>query len=75
MTIDQFELQSPRVEPQIFNGANRRKPDGKRAPAAEVGWFLSREREARQLTIEAAGEATGIHPYHFHGFKPVGHVC
>ncbi len=69
MTIDQFELQSPRVEPQIFNGANRRKPDGKRAPAAEVGWFLSREREARQLTIEAAGEATGIHPYHIEAIE------
>ncbi len=69
MTIDQFELQSPRVEPQIFNEANRRKPDGKRAPAAEVGWFLSREREARQLTIEAAGEATGIHPYHIEAIE------
>ena len=33
-------------------------------PAGEAGWFLQREREKRGETLEDAGEATGIHPYH-----------
>jgi cytoskeleton protein RodZ len=69
MTIDNFEIQSPRQEPQMFSESQRRKPDGKRAPAAEVGWFLMRERETRELTIEAAAEATGIHPYHIEAIE------
>jgi cytoskeleton protein RodZ len=69
MSIDNFELQSPRVEPQIFAESGRRKPDGKKAPAAEVGWFLMRERESRELSIEAASEATGIHPYHIEAIE------
>ncbi len=69
MTIENIELQSPRVEPTIFSGAQRRKPDGKKAPAAEVGWFLKRERETRNITIDAAGEATGIHPYHIEAIE------
>lgn len=42
----------------------RRKPDGTLDPAGEAGWFLQRERERRAETLEQAGEATGIHPYH-----------
>ena len=63
MTIEVPELQTPRHEPQMFS-APRRKPDGRKDPAAEVGFFLSRERETRGLSIEEAAEATGIHPYH-----------
>ena len=63
MSIDTSELQAPRHEPQIFS-MPRRKPDGQKEPAAEVGFFLQRERENRGLTTEAASEATGIHPYH-----------
>jgi cytoskeleton protein RodZ len=62
MSIELPELQSPRQEPQMFAGT---KPSAKKKePAAEVGYFLWRERETRGLTIEAASEATGIHPYH-----------
>ena len=42
----------------------REKPDGATDPAGEAGWFLQREREKRGETLEYAGEATGIHPYH-----------
>jgi cytoskeleton protein RodZ len=42
----------------------REKPDGAHDPAGEAGWFLQREREKRGETLEYAGEATGIHPYH-----------
>ena len=42
----------------------RRKPDGTIDPAGEAGWFLQRERERRGESLEQAGEATGIHPYH-----------
>lgn len=63
MSIDTSELQAPRHEPQIFS-MPRRKPDGKKEPAAEVGFFLQRERENRGLTTDAVSEATGIHPYH-----------
>jgi cytoskeleton protein RodZ len=42
----------------------REKPDGASDPAGEAGWFLQREREKRGETLEEAGEATGIHPYH-----------
>ena len=42
----------------------RRKPDGALDPAGEAGWFLQRERERRGESLEQAGEATGIHPYH-----------
>ena len=63
MSIDTLELQAPRHEPQIFS-MPRRKPDGQKEPAAEVGFFLQRERENRGLTTDAVSEATGIHPYH-----------
>ena len=63
MSIDTSELQAPRHEPQIFS-MPRRKPDGQKEPAAEVGFFLQRERENRGLTTDAVSEATGIHPYH-----------
>lgn len=42
----------------------RAKPDGAADPAAEAGWFLEREREARGESLEQAGDAVGIHPYH-----------
>ncbi len=53
-----------RTEPTMFANSPRHKPDGKVDPAGEVGWFLQREREKRGLSLEEAGDATGIHPYH-----------
>lgn len=61
MSVEMNE--SPRHEPQMFQ-AESQKAQARLAPAAEVGYFLHREREARGLTIEEASEATGIHPYH-----------
>lgn len=58
-----------REEPQIYADALRPKPDGQTDPAGEVGWFLQRERENRGLTLEDAGEATGIHPYHIEAIE------
>ncbi len=47
----------------------RQKPDGATDPAGEAGWFLQREREKRGETLEFAGEATGIHPYHIEAIE------
>ena len=47
----------------------REKPDGGVDPAGEAGWFLQREREQRGLSLEDAGEATGIHPYHIEAIE------
>ena len=58
-----------REEPQIYSDVARPKPDGQADPAGEVGWFLQRERENRGLTLEDAGEATGIHPYHIEAIE------
>ena len=47
----------------------RQKPDGLVDPAGEAGWFLQREREARDLTLEQAGEMVGVHPYHLEAIE------
>jgi cytoskeleton protein RodZ len=47
----------------------REKPDGETDPAGEAGWYLEREREARGLSLEEAGEAAGIHPYHLEAIE------
>ncbi len=55
--------------PDSYLGANRPKPDGIMDPAGEAGWFLMREREDRGLSLERAGEYTGIHPYHLEAIE------
>jgi cytoskeleton protein RodZ len=62
-------MQSPRQTPQLpglekISNGHRAKPDGAVDPAGEAGWYLMRERLDRGLSIEQAGEMTGIHPYH-----------
>ena len=47
----------------------RRKPDGMADPAGEAGWYLQRERESRGETLEAAGAAICIHPYHLEAIE------
>jgi cytoskeleton protein RodZ len=47
----------------------RAKPDGGSDPAGEAGWYLERERLSRGETLEQAGEATGIHPYHIEAIE------
>jgi cytoskeleton protein RodZ len=64
MSFEPQDMPEGRTEPTMFAAAPRHKPDGKTNPVGEVGWFLQREREKRGLTLEQAGEATGIHPYH-----------
>jgi cytoskeleton protein RodZ len=59
---------SPRL-PELNEGAARPKPDGIMDPAGEAGWFLMREREDRGLSLEQAGEQTGIHPYHLEAIE------
>lgn len=61
-----------RIAPRLSDvdmGANRPKPDGIMDPAGEAGWFLMREREDRGLSLEQAGEQTGIHPYHLEAIE------
>ena len=53
----------------------RETPDGETDPAGEAGWYLEREREARGLTLEQAGEASGIHPYHLQAIEYGDMTC
>jgi len=69
MDIETLEPSQTREEPHMFASAARKKPDGKMDPAGEAGWFLQRERETRGLTLEEAGDATGIHPYHLEAIE------
>ena len=69
MSMTPSDHTAHREEPQIYADAHRPKPDGHMDPAGEVGWFLQREREARDLTLEDAAEATGIHPYHIEAIE------
>ncbi len=54
------EAQSAELEAEQV----RLKPDGATDPVGEAGWYLAREREQRGETLDEAGAATGIHPYH-----------
>lgn len=54
----------PEVEDMV-----REKPDGEADPLGEAGWYLEREREARGLSLEEAGDAAGIHPYHLEAIE------
>ena len=47
----------------------RPKPDGARDPAGEAGWYLQREREMRGLSLDKAGQDTGIHPHHLEAIE------
>ena len=47
----------------------RPKPDGLADPAGEAGWYLQRERENRGETLEEAGAAICIHPYHLEAIE------
>ncbi len=69
MDTETLELTQTRAEPQMFASAARRKPDGKMDPAGEAGWFLQRERETRGLSLDEAGDITGIHPYHLEAIE------
>jgi cytoskeleton protein RodZ len=66
MNIESQDRPEIRTEPTMFADTPRQKPNGKVDPAGEVGWFL---REKRGLSLEAAGEATGIHPYHIEAIE------
>jgi cytoskeletal protein RodZ len=59
---------APRM-PETFSNAQRPKPDGIMDPAGEAGWFLMREREDRNMTLEDASEHVGIHPYHLEAIE------
>ena len=69
MDTETLELTQTRTEPQMFASAARRKPDGKMDPAGEAGWFLQRERQTRGLSLDEAGDMTGIHPYHLEAIE------
>ena len=64
MDDPQLDFGRDETEYEAAETGFREKPDGASDPAGEAGWFLQREREKRGETLEDAGEATGIHPYH-----------
>lgn len=45
------------------------KPDGESDPLGEAGWYLEHERISHGLSLEEAGDATGIHPYHLEAIE------
>ncbi len=47
----------------------RPKPDGRKDPAGEAGWYLERERLAQGITLEKAGQDLGIHPHHLEAIE------
>ena len=67
--MDDPQLDFGRDETDYAEISFREKPDGESDPAGEAGWFLQREREKRGETLEEAGEATGIHPYHIEAIE------
>ena len=69
MDTETLHRPQTRTEPNIFSAPLRQKPDGKLDPAGELGWFLQREREKRALSLDNAGEVTGIHPYHLEAIE------
>ena len=70
---DETDLQDMTVmEPEFEAGPQayfREKPDAETNPAGEAGWYLELERETRGLSLDDAGEATGIHPYHLQAIE------
>ncbi len=75
MDTEILDRPQTRTEPKMFSAPPRKKPDGKVDPAGEVGWFLQREREKRVLSLDDAGEATGIHPYHLEAIELGDMTC
>jgi cytoskeleton protein RodZ len=69
MDDPQLEFGRDETEYEAAETGFREKPDGASDPAGEAGWFLQREREKRGETLEYAGEATGIHPYHIEAIE------
>ncbi len=65
MVSDARSYQAPQGSFVFF----RPKPDGDIDPAGEAGWFLQRERERRDETLEDAGWATGVHPHHLQAIE------
>ncbi len=59
-----MEHQVSEAVESTVDAQKRHKPDRKADPAGEAGWYLTQERLRRGIGLEAAGEATGIHPYH-----------
>jgi cytoskeleton protein RodZ len=47
----------------------RGKPDGAADPLGEAGWYLEYERLSRGLSLDEAGEGSGIHPYHLEAIE------
>jgi cytoskeleton protein RodZ len=63
------EPQIPDLDMGHADPLARIRPDGGADPAGEAGWFLQQERETRGLSLEQAGEETGIHPYHLEAIE------
>ncbi len=69
MNLSNRPPREPTLDIPVDLSTGREKPDGMVEPAAEAGWFLQRERESRDLTLEQAGEMVGVHPYHLEAIE------
>lgn len=47
----------------------REKPDPETDPLGEAGWYLEVERLSRGVSLEEAGDACGVHPYHLEAIE------
>ncbi len=62
-----FEVEAADYEETV--AVHPPKPDGETDPLGEAGWYLEHERLSHGLSLEDAGEATGIHPYHLEAIE------
>lgn len=69
MVTRKQEPQIPDLDMGHADPLARIRPDGGADPAGEAGWFLQQERQSRGLSLEQAGEETGIHPYHLEAIE------
>jgi cytoskeleton protein RodZ len=69
MVTRKQEPQIPDLELELPDNLVRPKPESGQDPAGEAGWFLQRERETRGLSLDEAGQDTGIHPYHLEAIE------
>lgn len=56
-------------EAEPLEAMHPEKPDGETDPLGEAGWYLEHERVTRAISLDEAGEATGIHPYHLEAIE------
>ena len=69
LEAEAYEDAAPEAEAGAPEAMHPPKPDGDEDPLGEAGWYLEHERVSHGLSLDEAGEATGIHPYHLEAIE------